>query len=142
MASVTGVSEDAVTLDLREEIAGKLPPYAAVVTGNTRIEEVWKRDFQHTGPNEFVKYRFTVPVRVLVGGENEAQAQGWAEEFLNRLARDVWVNGVRVMLRPLSARNTDNDSFVRDVYAVTVDIECEYRMNITESELENMTVIL
>lgn len=146
LASVMEIPEAEIVTDLKEEIGGKLPPYAAILTADAAVETVFERSMRiekTVGEETYAKYAYTQPVRVLMGGEDEAEVDGWVDEFMSALARELYRDAkTRILLFPKVIRVTDNMSWVRDHYAVAIHIDCEYKLHIDKDALESSVYIL
>jgi len=142
---ITGIPEGDFVFDLKESIADKLSPYCIIVALDSTLEDKWTRDMTEES-EKYTKYIRKIPIRVLLGGENEAQVDVWEEEFLTDLAKNIWLDGwpagTEIHIHPGITHYTDNASYVRDVYALAIDIDFEYKINIDKSKLDAITGVV
>ncbi len=143
-SDITGISTESIVTDLSAAIGNMLPPYVVILSGDGEIAPVFERAldsrFQSAGREIYRKYDVTQPVTIAFGAEDEEKAAAWRDEFLARLAKRLVSGDVFIEVNPITLRQTDNESTIREHFASAVLIEFDYTTYITKEELEAMTV--
>lgn len=142
LKTITGMTDENFTTDLRETIDGNLPPYCVITAGRTTFEELFERDLFNQQTEQYNKYRVLGSIRILLAGEDEATVDEWEDDFIQACARELIIDGTRVLLHPQSGDYTDSASWVRDVYAAAIEVGTERMVLLTSAEFDAMTVVI
>lgn len=145
-ASVTGISEEDIITDLTEELGDLLPPYVVILSGDGSITPVFERDqssrFRDRGREVYRKYDVSLPVEVAFGADDEEGANAFRDDFLHRLGMRLVSGDSFIQIRPETLRQTDSESTIREHFAASVLVQCDFSTYLTPEELKTMSVLL